>query len=59
MSENRYRVVVNDDGQYSVWREDADIPPGWHAAGASGSKSECLDHIGRTWSGIRPGGRAR
>lgn len=47
-------VVVNDEGQYSVWFADRDVPAGWHAEGTRGSRDECLDHIGRVWTDMRP-----
>lgn len=49
-----YRVVRNDEEQYSIWWADRDLPPGWTAEGTSGSKQECLDHIGQVWTDMRP-----
>ena len=28
----QFEVVVNDEGQYSVWPASAPPPPGWHPA---------------------------
>ncbi|HSX99972.1 MAG TPA: MbtH family NRPS accessory protein, partial [Streptomyces sp.] len=28
--ERAYRVVRNDEEQYSVWWADRDLPAGWH-----------------------------
>lgn len=50
----RYRVVRNDEDQYSLWPADAEPPPGWFAAGAAGSKAQCLEHIARVWTDMRP-----
>jgi len=49
-----YRVVINDEEQYSVWPADRDLPPGWSAPGASGPKSACLAHIDEVWTDMRP-----
>jgi len=49
-----YRVVCNDEEQYSIWPADRELPPGWHAEGTTGSRTECLDHIGRVWTDMRP-----
>jgi MbtH protein len=54
MSEPRYRVVVNHEEQYSIWPEDRDLPDGWRAEGTSGTEQECLDHIDRVWTDLRP-----
>ncbi|KUN18759.1 antibiotic synthesis protein MbtH [Streptomyces antibioticus] len=50
----QWLVVVNDEEQYSVWAADRDIPQGWRAVGVSGPKGDCLDHIERTWTDMRP-----
>jgi MbtH protein len=49
-----YKVVVNDEAQYSIWREDRPIPAGWHDAGKSGVKADCLEHIEQVWTDMRP-----
>jgi MbtH protein len=50
----RYVVVLNDEEQYSIWPADRDIPDGWRADGTSGSKEECLAHIEKVWTDLRP-----
>jgi MbtH protein len=50
----RYRVVRNDEEQYSIWPEGRDDAPGWHDAGFSGSKEECLRRIEELWTDMRP-----
>jgi MbtH protein len=49
-----YAVVVNHEEQYSIWPEDRDLPDGWRAEGTSGTEQECLDHIDRVWTDLRP-----
>ena len=49
-----YQVVVNEEEQYSIWLLDREIPHGWRAEGTTGTKAECLDHIGRVWTDMRP-----
>ncbi len=50
----RYRVVRNDEDQYSLWPADATPPLGWFIAGPAGSKARCLEHIARVWTDMRP-----
>jgi MbtH protein len=50
----RYDVVVNDEEQYSIWAQRDALPAGWTAVGVSGTKAECLAHIDRVWTDIRP-----
>ncbi|MFC8452108.1 MbtH family protein [Kitasatospora sp. NPDC057223] len=49
-----YRVVLNDEEQYSVWLADRDLPLGWYAEGTEGTRAECLAHIGTVWTDMRP-----
>ena len=49
-----FKVVYNDEEQYSIWPEFRDIPGGWHEEGYSGTKEECLDHIETVWTDMRP-----
>ncbi|ASU80422.1 MbtH family protein [Actinopolyspora erythraea] len=48
----RYVVVVNDRGQYSIWERESAPPAGWYDAGFEGDRDDCLAHIERTWRDI-------
>lgn len=49
-----YRVVKNQEEQYSIWPLGKDLPLGWVDAGFDGSKQSCLDHIEEVWTDMRP-----
>lgn len=49
-----YRVVVNDEEQYSIWPADREPPAGWHDAGKVGTRDECLAYIEEVWVDMRP-----
>lgn len=49
-----YKVVVNDEEQYSIWPADRDNAPGWRDAGKSGTRAACLEHIEQVWTDMRP-----
>ncbi|ASQ93450.1 MULTISPECIES: MbtH family NRPS accessory protein [Streptomyces] len=49
-----YRVVLNDEEQYSIWWAHRDLPAGWHAEGTEGTRDECLARIGDIWTDMRP-----
>jgi MbtH protein len=49
-----YQVVVNDELQYSLWPADREPPAGWRADGRTGGKDECLAHIAKLWTDMRP-----
>lgn len=49
-----YQVVINDEEQYSIWLAGRDLPAGWRAEGTAGSRQECLEHIDKVWTDMRP-----
>ena len=50
----QYKVVVNDEGQYSLWPAERDNPAGWSDAGKTGNKDECLAFVDQVWTDMRP-----
>lgn len=53
-SDTRYRVLINDEGQYSLWPAHLDVPAGWQPDGMEGSREECSAHVDRVWRDMRP-----
>lgn len=53
-SENLYSVVINHEGQYSIWPLGREMPGGWQKEGKTGNKNECLEYISGTWNDISP-----
>ncbi len=49
-----FKVVVNAEGQYSIWPLARDNAPGWQDVGQSGTKEACLAYIEENWSDLRP-----
>lgn len=49
-----YAVVINHEEQYSIWPTGRDLPSGWSEVGVRGAKRECLDHIDKVWTDMRP-----
>jgi MbtH protein len=49
-----YKVVVNDEEQYSIWPRDRENAPGWRDGGFEGTKAECLAHVEDVWTDMRP-----
>lgn len=52
--DQQYRVVVNDEEQYSIWPAHRENALGWRDAGRGGSKDDCLAWIGEVWQDMRP-----
>ncbi|MCF6525325.1 MbtH family NRPS accessory protein [Streptomyces sp. JJ36] len=49
-----YRVVVNDEEQYSIWPTARELPAGWRDTGDHGPRQHCLDRIEELWTDMRP-----
>ena len=50
----QFRVVINDEEQYSIWPDYKAVPEGWRTVGKSGLKKECLAYIEEVWTDMRP-----
>lgn len=49
-----FHAVVNAEGQHALWPVFAEVPAGWEVILRERSRRECLDHIERNWTDIRP-----
>jgi MbtH protein len=49
-----YRIVVNQEEQFSVWPAKLSVTEGWREEGTVGAKGECLARINRLWTDMRP-----
>ena len=49
-----YKVILNQEEQYSIWPADRELPLGWTAAGFQGPKADCLAYIEQVWTDMRP-----
>lgn len=54
MDEQQYKVVVNHEGQHSIWPRGKGNALGWCDQGFVGTKAECLEHIRSVWTDMRP-----
>ncbi|MFB6936814.1 MbtH family protein [Streptomyces sp. HUAS 31] len=49
-----FLVLVNDEGQHSLWPVFAEIPQGWTTAFGEASRAECLEFVEQNWTDMRP-----
>ena len=49
-----FTVLVNHEGQYSLWPEHIEIPAGWNVVHGPGPRGSCLDFIEVHWTDMRP-----
>jgi MbtH protein len=53
--ENRmYLVLINVEGQYSLWPTLIDVPKGWTTVHEPARRQDCLDYINQQWTDMRP-----
>ncbi|UFZ02692.1 MbtH family protein [Bradyrhizobium ontarionense] len=52
--EARYLVLINDEGQYSLWPAFADVPPGWEVRLRDAARAEALAFVNENWTDMRP-----
>ncbi|MBB5153118.1 MbtH family protein [Saccharopolyspora phatthalungensis] len=50
----RYLVLVNAEGQHSLWPATIEVPPGWTVARSESSRQTCVDYIEEHWTDLRP-----
>ncbi len=49
-----FHVLVNDEGQHSLWPSFVAVPQGWKVVHESDSRAACLDYINKNWTDLRP-----
>ncbi len=49
-----YVVLVNQEGQHSLWPAFREVPIGWEMVGPRGKRQRCLDWIEAVWTDLRP-----
>jgi MbtH protein len=49
-----YVVLINDEGQYSLWPNEISIPAGWSIVHPPDERKKCLDFINENWTDMRP-----
>jgi MbtH protein len=47
-------VLINNQGQHSLWPAPAEIPAGWSIACERSSREACIEYIGENWTDMRP-----
>ncbi|MDF3144718.1 MULTISPECIES: MbtH family protein [unclassified Streptomyces] len=47
-------VLVNDEGQHSLWPAFAEVPAGWTVVHGAAGRQSCLDYVEEHWTDMRP-----
>jgi MbtH protein len=57
--EGQYLMLVNDEGQHSLWPAAVAVPDGWRSVRPADTRQGSLDHINQQWTDMRPRTLAR
>ncbi|MEV0621451.1 MbtH family protein [Nonomuraea sp. NPDC050404] len=49
-----FLVLVNDEGQHSLWPDFAEVPAGWEAVFGPGTHAAALQYVEDNWTDMRP-----
>jgi MbtH protein len=49
-----YHVLINEEGQHSLWPTFVAVPNGWTIIHKSDTRAACLEFIEKNWTDMRP-----
>lgn len=49
-----YFVLVNDEGQHSLWPVFAEVPAGWEQVFGPAKRQVSLEYVEQNWTDMRP-----
>ncbi|MFE2358438.1 MbtH family protein [Streptomyces parvulus] len=52
--EGTYLVLVNDEGQHSLWPAFVEVPAGWRTVLEESSRDAALEYVNSQWTDMRP-----
>ncbi|CAL9668976.1 MbtH family protein [Streptomyces sp. enrichment culture] len=53
-ADGRFLVLVNHEGQHSLWPSFAEVPGGWTVAFEENTRAACLEYVETNWTDLRP-----
>lgn len=53
-AEATFLVLLNAEGQHSIWPEFVDVPDGWKAVWGPASRTGCVEYVDVNWTDMRP-----
>lgn len=52
--DGRFLVLVNDEGQHSLWPVHVETPAGWRQVFGEDTRDACLAYVEENWTDLRP-----
>ncbi|MBF6303048.1 MbtH family protein [Nocardia amamiensis] len=50
----RFYVLINQEGQHSLWPVFAAVPGGWSIVYGAANRKSCLEYVETNWVDMRP-----
>jgi MbtH protein len=50
----KFLVLVNEEGQHSLWPEFRSAPAGWQVVYGPEAQNDCLNYVTEHWTDMRP-----
>lgn len=54
LQDGSYLVLVNPEGQHSLWPASLDAPAGWTRVHGPAGRDACLEYVNTHWTDMRP-----
>ncbi|MFF5207149.1 MbtH family protein [Streptosporangium sp. NPDC000396] len=54
VQESLHSVLINEEGQHSLWPDFADVPAGWTVVYGPAGRDACVDYVNAHWTDLRP-----
>jgi MbtH protein len=54
VQDGTFSVLVNDEGQHSLWPDFAPDPAGWTVVHGPTDRDSCVEYIDSNWTDLRP-----
>ncbi|MEU1087773.1 MbtH family protein [Streptomyces sp. NPDC005576] len=58
-NEAEFYVLVNAEGQHSLWPAFAEVPAGWNQVFGPGARQDAVEYVEREWTDLRPASLVR
>jgi len=52
--EGKYHVLINEEGQHSLWPTFVQVPQGWRVIVDAQDRAACMAYINEHWTDMRP-----
>jgi len=54
VQDGTFSVLVNEEGQHSLWPDFADVPAGWTVVHGPADRDACAEYVNSHWTDLRP-----